>query len=134
MYHDRHNNYHSGYCLLYKQLYERSNRQVQIVDPVMEGFWWHKLLDGLQRQSGRHNQRQGFIWGSAILFCQIVLGFLISSKERRLILKQSFGGKMLSWQFTFIRQQALKTCGVVFFKISSINPKRCKVYARQWHW
>jgi hypothetical protein len=74
---DRNNHYHSDRCLLFEQLYDQSNRHVQIVDSVMEEFTTEQAIIVLQTLSLRYIQRQGFIRGSAIFYCQTVLVLVI---------------------------------------------------------
>lgn len=66
MRYDRNNHYHSDHCLLFEQLYEQSNRHVQIVDSVIEEFTTAKAIIVLQTLTVRYIQEQGLIRGSAI--------------------------------------------------------------------
>lgn len=68
MRYDRNNHYHYDHCLLFEQLYEQSNRHVQIVDSVMEEFTTAKAIIVLQTLSVSYFQGQGLIRGSAIFF------------------------------------------------------------------
>jgi len=66
VHYDRNNHYHYDYCLLFEQLYEQSNRNVQIVDSVMEEFTTAQAIIVLKTLSVKYIKRQGLIRGSAI--------------------------------------------------------------------
>jgi len=85
VYYDRNNHHHSYYCLLFKQLYEQSNRHMQIVDSVMEEFTTAQSIIVIQTLSVRYIQRQGLIRGSAIFLLSNRFGFSDILEKRELV-------------------------------------------------
>ena len=85
MRYDRNNNYHYDHCLLFEQLYEQSNRHVQIVDSVMEEFTTAKAIIVLQTLTVRYIQEPGLIRGSAIFLLSKRFGFSDILEKRELV-------------------------------------------------
>jgi len=82
---DRNNHYNYDHCLLFEQLYEQSNRHVQIVDSVMEEFTTAKAIIVLQTLNVRYIQGQGLIRGSAIFLLSKRFGFSDILEKRELV-------------------------------------------------
>ena len=85
MYYDRNNHHHSYYCLLFKQLYEQSNRHMQIVDSVMEEFATAQTIFAIQTLIVSFIQRQGLIRGSAIFLLSNHFGCIYILEKRELV-------------------------------------------------
>jgi hypothetical protein len=85
VHYDWNNHYHSDHCLLFEQLYEQSNRHVQIVDSVMEEFMTAQAIIVLQTLSVRYIQWQGLIKRSAFILLSNRFGFSDILEKRELV-------------------------------------------------